>query len=219
VYPETADFDILLQATELSLSRGSKLQPGDQIGIQAKLRANLDVLAQALPKSSRNRGPTHYAVLVPRMSASFREVAQRLGITVLWPTGTRSLQEQLRGSFRDSGVTHSAPCWVPDVEISTPEGVASPRSITPWKVSAVKLILLGQLQGYLLGTDFVKHGVHMQLWLRSKWVVAKGWAKHENRRVKYYELTDAGGSPHLRYPEVYKALVEGGVLDALGRGQ
>jgi len=78
IYPETSGWDLLL------------VKGGTQIGVQAKLRPNLKVLAQAAQPLQWGRcGPDFLSVLVPDCEGEFRAVAQAAGIMVLWKSRDR----------------------------------------------------------------------------------------------------------------------------------
>lgn len=88
VYPETADFDVLLVSTpeipifKIAATRGPhhrmaretverfELEPGFMIGVEAKRHANVKVLAQAISYGYQSRqrvGPDFRQVLIPRL--------------------------------------------------------------------------------------------------------------------------------------------------------
>ena len=83
-YPEWADFDILLVHND-----------GTQIGVQAKLKFNLQVLSQIAADSAwwpTKVGPDYLAILVPECTSTHLCVA--LGVTVFrhehWGAGAFS---------------------------------------------------------------------------------------------------------------------------------
>lgn len=227
VYAETGGHDLLLIAG--ADCKGFK--EGDQIGIQAKLRENIQVLAQALPaKGIYSQGPHYYAVLVPHASAEFKQVAHAAQISViagdsLAPRrfGGRSNYEGGLGEYTmtsDFGRVrwfrqdHMAkPCWVPDCEVDgLKAGVAGPVQITKWKMQAIKLCMVGVERGYLTSRDFKDHGIEMSRWLAKGWIEGYDFIVHEGKRMKRYILRDDAKPPHLLYGVVTDALGKAGLV-------
>ncbi|PVE25408.1 hypothetical protein DC522_05800 [Microvirga sp. KLBC 81] len=147
-YPETAGFDILLVRND-----------GVQIGVEAKLALNAKVLAQILPGhinySYASTGPDYRAVLVPAgKDGALRSVCAALGITVITcrheQPGDRWYRiygpELPNTRYVDSSDWHEwAPmkrCDVPDYVPDVSAGVASPVSLSAWKVKAIKLAII-----------------------------------------------------------------------------
>jgi len=141
-YPETAGFDILFVAND-----------GRQIGVEAKLRLNGKVLAQALPSyitySFGMIGPDYRAVLVPS-SGDLQPVCSALGLTVLTLRDDRYGIDGYTPSFpvadRDDSAWHDwcpqQRCTVPEVNSDTVAGVPSPIQLTEWKIKAIKLAII-----------------------------------------------------------------------------
>lgn len=220
-YPETADFDVLLVATPMVQGH---FEEGDQIGVQAKLVPNLEVLYQALPRHPKMPGPKYYAVLVPRATESFSALARRLHIKVFEATqkhwsvvqGRRGPVEWRQGpvgAFLDPPSSwraheHKKACWVPPCEVDIPAGVAGPQQLTPWKFKAVKLGLHGAAKGYLTTHDFKVFDVSMTRWIKMRWLRPGAWVVEDGRRRKAYHLVDERLPPHLKFPEVAAALRE-----------
>lgn len=209
-YPETNDQDVLLVAGPDV--RGFKA--GDQIGVQAKLRPNVQVLSQAMPRVGRSRQPHYYAVLVPEASGDFCFVAQHLKITVL--TGSAIKDSYIVEPFRrarwwrfETGAT----CWVPECEVEgMPAGTPAPKQLTEWKLKAVKLCMRGVSQGYLTSADFRELEVSMPRWVKLRWIVPYDTQVINKRKVVRYVLNDEQRPPHLRYIEVTEALAKVGAV-------
>lgn len=136
-YPETGGWDLIL------------FRPGDelQVGVQAKLRPNLEVLAQTIRYGHRSRGPHVHAVLVPSCSRAFHEVAKKLDILVLLAPlltgehisarGRWTLEDAVERAPRHSHLP--GPCWLPPfVPETLAAGVPGPRQVTEWKVSSAQ---------------------------------------------------------------------------------
>jgi hypothetical protein len=212
VYPETCDWDLLLVLTEpqplTSKQRRvfgrrvdvQRLEPGTQIGIEAKLRANCTVLRQALPcrytwkDIEEQQGPDFRAVLLPKAGADFGAVADALNIVVLSMEPKNSWQK-CPASELEAVLWHRT-AWphadreeLPDIVPDVPAGVPSPVKLTRWKLGAIKLSMRLRHKGYLVRADFKEFGVDPGRWYNDwlqpggkvpkgrglRWVAAPGW--------------------------------------------
>lgn len=214
VFPETSGFDLLLVKDI-------------QIGVQAKLKDNIKVLAQAL-EGRHTYGNTKWtfeepnlrAVLVPNASNEFMRVAGELGIFVIigstlsWDfsknTGAESYWAKSISPYttlnkynRKYLIIPKSICWVPEVEIIVPAGVKSPKEITPWKIKAVRLCLELEKKGFLTSKDFKDMKVHIALWRSKRWLLDSGFK--DGKLVKYVKNPSAT-LPDELYPEITSAL-------------
>lgn len=150
-YPETCGWDILL----------SHDATGVQIGVEAKLSLNREVVEQAI-RSARHwdfGGPDFRAVLIPYGREAWKEICDALGVTVI-----RFRREpNYRGDIR----VHSYPSlpdpenwkpsawgddwypWFPSRRETLPEyvpdvpaGVPAPTTLSKWKIQALKLLVI-----------------------------------------------------------------------------
>lgn len=166
-YPEQGGWDLLLV-----------LPSGLQVGVQAKLRPNVDVLAQALLGEGQV-GPEVHAVLVPSCSGAFREVARALGVLVLEasdldasrlaPWGRAAhLPELVAGAQLHQ---HRKRHWLPPFVPQLPAGVPGPRRVTPWQVGAAKLCALLRERGEqgVLVSEARELGLATSTWQR-RWL-------------------------------------------------
>lgn len=212
VYPETSGFDLLLVATTQAV--GGSIELGDQVGVEAKMRDNIKVLYQASPAERRyhDSSPHFFATLTPRCSPEFRAIARTLGVVTFTCThntyrGTTKkvpeLRTQLQAYYRFVGAD---PCWTPGVHIEMDAGTSSPRSITPWKIGAVKLCLRALRFGTVTANDFRELGISSTVFRQKGWIIPAGKA---GRMLKYCLDPDAL-PPHLLYPEVTAALKKSG---------
>jgi len=164
VYPETAGWDLLLAHNE----------HGIQIGIEAKLSLNAKVLEQALPphRWAAEIGPDYRAVLVPGDSCQHHmaSLAAHLGVTVITIDALHDEYERRRG--RLWRCTAELPTeireysdrnwfsWLPTTRETLPEyvpdvcgGDSAPVALTPWKVKAIKLLILLERRGAVTRRD------------------------------------------------------------------
>lgn len=181
---------------------------GLQVGIQAKLRASLDVLAQAL-RDERYAGPDMHAVLVPDASVTFLSVAEACRVVVF----RGALIDERFGFERilSSALLwkHPKPTWVPEVQVITPAGVPGPKSVTPWKMSAVKLCLLARKRGFVTRADLRELKLHEAWWFDRKFGPILVHRSENGLAIRgEYVLNDPQNpkSPDLRWPEIVEAL-------------
>ena len=202
-YPETSRWDILL------------VKNGIQIGVQAKLKDNIEVLAQAIYEED-GFSPDIRAVLVPHASKYFKKVADGLRVFVI--EGARldwnfNITRSAEGNWVKEIITDlnrynkkylresKNKCWVPEVEINTPAGIKSPKLITPWKIKAVKLCLKLNEVGFLTSKDFAEEKISITLW-KKKWLIVNGKIGKSNKYIKKVGAI----LPDETYPEIVEAI-------------
>lgn len=205
VYSETNGYDLLLVKDDI------------QIGIQAKMMANIEVLYQAITSVA----VSVKAILVPRSSREFNVIARKLNVLVI--EGTKQEYDlnaydgrnpyEVRSYWAKKITTDlktiwpgyiikAKKVWLPEVNIDIPAGVKSPKVITEWKIKAVKLCILLDEKGYLTSADFKAAKVHMGLWT-EKWL-----NRLEEKDGKLYKYVRRVGVelPDQKNPEVVEAL-------------
>lgn len=180
-YPETGGFDILLV-------RGAD---GMQIGVEAKLKLNAKVIAQAAESGTYYRvdgmNPDCRAVLVPYgVGSELATVCNLIGITVIrMRHGSEARYYRSRfypelpgknDDWQDDWFERypsrriSLPDWVPDVVA----GASAPVALTTWKIGAIKLAITLQRRGYLTRHDFAHFKISMSRWTQQGWLVKDG---------------------------------------------
>ena len=203
-YAETAGWDILLV-------RGAD---GFQVGVEAKLKMNLEVINQALEDhghwSVTAPGPDCRAVLVPDTEHGFEKIAAYIGITIIrvsqdhgqsrWSTAYAPDLPKMKdtGWYDDwhqwcPAKRHKLPEYIPDVAA----GVPSPIQLTPWKISAIKIAVTLEQRGYVTRDDFKEHKID-----HRRWLAPNSWLRVENGRYI------AGRMPDFKsqHPDVYKQI-------------
>lgn len=171
-YHETAGWDVLLVNAS-----------GVQIGIEAKLGLNAKVLEQALTASTYacSAGPDYRAVLVPADSCQnhMAGLARHCGITAItveqrsegWPEKlvwrcspdelpTEKEWEQPNWVNWLPAKRCALPAYVPDVC----GGDSSPVSLTPWKIKAIKLMILLDRNGAVHRSDMKALDISPSRW-------------------------------------------------------
>lgn len=192
VYPEVEGWDLLL------VWNGTRKDPnfwprrtdftptpvGYQIAVEAKLRGNCDVIVEALDRA-RYRRPDEVAVLVPEAGKAFSSLCSRLGLRVFTLDHCVSRRKlygaDTRVEIDPCGATaaeleHSAPrrLPLPAVALQGSGGCAAPRTMSKWRVGALRLCTLLAERGHLTSADFKAHGVTQQRWLDARWIRRDG---------------------------------------------
>ena len=182
-YAETGGFDILLV-------RGAD---GFQIGVEAKLRLNAEVLTQVLEADGweyRDHGPDCRAVLVPDgYGGGFNTIASHLAITVIRmnptnrgyvyrfdprlpePSGGDSfLIEYHNKSWHELCplLRLDLPEYIPDVAA----GSSAPVQLTPWKIAALKIAVILETRGFVTRADFKALNIDPRRWIDGHWLIA-----------------------------------------------
>jgi len=180
-YPETSGWDLLLVKGEV------------QIGIEAKLRANLHLVAQAVERAGlrgwapRTFGPQFIGLLVPEHDGDLETVAEGYGFRVIAPR-VRSGWESRRGDVvvgEPERIVWPAlevllehwppqhfeqPAWLPPVVPTVPAGVSSPIRLTEWKVRALRLLALLEVRGWVTIADLRHFDMAPSRWYHH-WLV------------------------------------------------
>lgn len=182
-YPETWGWDILL----------SRDEDGFQIGVEAKLRLNPKVLEQSLENpwylTASSSGPDCRAVLVGHVNAGLQRIAAYIGIVVVHFHGTE-LKNGIRKAYAFSPTLPFTEYddgswweWCPAERLALPDyvpdtcaGNPAPVSLTPWKVKAIKLLILLDRRGYVTRADFRHFQLATTLWTNR----TNGWLSPSN---------------------------------------
>lgn len=167
VYPETCGYDMVVE-----------LPDGTQVGVEAKLRANLEVLAQITERKTRpwRMKPDAHAVLVGREARFFTSVALGLGVLVLYG------HDKSIGSIglRIARWVEAAPRQQPQQRLPLPAeepqlraGTPSPLQHTHWKALASRFSLTLRSRDTVTRADIVEAGLSPTIWLR-RWLEPAG---------------------------------------------
>jgi hypothetical protein len=185
-YPETAGFDILCVN-----------QGGFQLGIQAKLKLNWKVIEQIIPNDTWPRAaPHHLGVLVPDGNPLIANILRRCaGIevfhfepwskTFFWPC-----------FFEDQNPKKlcAIPDYIPDVEA----GASAPRTLSPWKIQALRIIADCETAGFVTRANFRTRRIDMRRWTQSGWLKPVGNGKWVLGDVDFHTL----------HPTVYAKILD-----------
>lgn len=222
-YPETSGWDILMVRDDV------------QIGVQAKLRANIKVIAQCLPpmywwgrkllpnirRKVVKRGPHYRTILVPEKTAKstlkdMTCIGEALGLWVFTDNhfGWHLLET---GSLMnpDYNWEPEEPEWVPDIILKdVVPGASSPLQCTKWKQRALKLLARALVRGEVTSADAKELDISMDFFVNrynsDQWLVRKG----RQGRFYTYELWPAANlppsskRPDIEHPEAFEYFVE-----------
>lgn len=210
-YAETEGWDILVAHDD-----------GTQIGVQAKMRLSLEVLAQCVEDgqwAGGGVGPDFRVVLVPKSNAG-EKLAHAIGITVIcrdthWSTRhdkaftpDLNLNVWQHWHYRNPQKRHDLPRFVPDV----PAGVPSPSPLTKWKIAALQICAVLELRGYVTRRDFSLAGIDHRRWVEA-------WLDTVDGKPGAWKLR--AGAPDFRvnhptvYPQVLAEVREKGLANEL----
>ena len=236
VVPEACGHDLILVAGAELKPPGryqhfpDAVEPGDVIAVEGKLRGSVEVLRQALPPHRRTwtnaadvAAADFYAVVIPDYDSDFLDVATGIDVSVwtMCPASgseehwTRRPAELKRFEVRHgSRVVGHPRLDVPTLDVEMPAGVPAPRKLTPWKIAAVRLCLLGA-QRDLTAADFVGTPVSVRSLEDRRWITrVSGRGKSA-----VFRLADHPGRPDRVYPEIVAAIaVEDPVTTPLPKG-
>lgn len=203
VYPEVSGWDLVLVADKpIALKRhGTEIQPGEQVGIHAKLRPSCEVLMQALPWNEDTAGPRHPFVAVPQAGQGFKFIAHRLGLGVIetdalgklkgWHSTERERVLKI-SEWPRARPPHVSQLKLPPVASrAISAGAPSPRVLSEWRVKALRFLAFARGQATFTCSDVVRFGLGKS-WV-DNWGEPDDWTTETRRgktvRVRTYKLT------------------------------
>lgn len=150
---------------------------GFQLGIQAKLRLNAEVIGQALPSDfsweCKDPGPDYRAVLVPDAKAPLWTMAEHLGLIVF-------RADSYRGGFSPR-LVEARRTWVdwnpakrldlPPVPTDAIAGSPCPVTLTHWKLGALAVLAELEVKGTIRTRRMKELGVNPGRWLANFWLM------------------------------------------------
>jgi hypothetical protein len=185
-YPETEGWDIVLV----------RKIDGLQIGIQAKLRMNEEVIEQTLRTTfcHYSTGPDCRAVLVPFESQRFSTFLSYAGVVVITVVDRNDnygnkwgVHPQLpHGAHRHWDEKHWPEwfpvkrLWLPDYLPDVDAGASSPRQLSAWKIKSLKILAILEKRG------FVQRGHFKALQLSpTQWCSPGGWLDRDIQQKRF----------------------------------
>lgn len=178
-YAEWAGWDILVAFPE-----------GWQLGIQAKLRLNAEVLLQAAPEfrwGAQVVGPDFRGVLVPETNP-LSGLAARLGLVVFCPRSGYPRDRDdffpdvnpkydLRPGFSEADWLDWNPTQrhgLPPTETDAVAGSPCPVSLTPWKLGALAVLAELEVRGTITTKRMRELGINASRWTTGRWLEPVG---------------------------------------------
>lgn len=203
-YAETAGWDILLVAAD-----------GTQIGVQAKLRINLKVIAQSIPdrwSHWHDSGPDFRAVLVPGRDDTAEQICAALGLGLFapdrggrWPpTSAPEFRPGIGIDQWSEGWHYWSPrrrCELPEFVPDVVAGASAPVRLTKWKIQALRIIAALEIRGHVTRADFKAHRVDPR-----RWTGPQGWLRPGVNPGEF--VRGPGLDFDAQHPEVYAKVLE-----------
>lgn len=193
-YAETAGFDILLVRDA----------DGVQIGVEAKLKLNAEVVAQALEDGgyfyAERSNPDYRAVLVPMGGGSgFHRISAYIGFTIIRVEAARDyapvpghswrlkpkFYPDLPGTSRHHDDRDWHPwattkrCKLPEYVPDVAAGASAPLQLTDWKIAALRIEATLEIRGFVTRHDFAAHRIDHRRWLARE----GGWLVNRDGRL------------------------------------
>lgn len=162
IYPETAGWDLLMAHRD-----------GHQLGIEAKLSLNAKVIDQAIVNTTRyhcDTGPDYRAVLVPegKVQHHLGTICTLLGVGIIAARDSGywslSLPDERWGWKEWPNWCPAQRCVLPDYVPDVEGGHACPVQLTPWKIKAIKLMILLQRRGFVTRADMKRLEISPTRW-------------------------------------------------------
>lgn len=148
---------------------------GHQIGIQAKLRLNAEVVGQAAPSewdldSDTVPGPDYRAVLVPNANG-LSAIAQRLGLVVFHSTYDDRFTPDLRPWVGWLDWNPHRRVELPPCATDSIAGSSAPITLTHWKLAALDVLAEIEIKGTITTKRMKALGINPSRWLSCRWLV------------------------------------------------
>lgn len=229
VYPEVHGWDLVFVSAERrTLDRFNIIEPGQQVGIHAKMRASFEVVEQALPPPPDGIGwhyPTFPMVAVPSAGGAFARICAHLGIGVIvgelprrkWQTwgGKREARAQRRQEdprvSRWPKAQGYEPLLLPPIASRTiVAGSPSPRVLSDWRVRALRFLAFARGVESWSTADLDRFGVGRSWADRwGEYIDTRSEVRRGRKvRVHFYRLTDrADRLPDAGYKDVAAELL------------
>jgi hypothetical protein len=162
---------------------------GVQLGIQAKLRLNAEVIMQAVPSDWHSQhGPEFRAVLVPEERGAFIGLARHCGLVVFAGRTDWSRHYEQFGPDLTPHNPYGLPWvdWCPETRCTVPEfatdsvaGSPSPITLTQWKTGALRVLAELEVAGKITRQTMRAFRVDQRRWIQM------GWLKSTETRGTY----------------------------------
>lgn len=178
-HPEVDGWDLLLVVPAALVARWWLIDIATEdlrVGVEAKLRPGLPLLAQVLGRLRWGRRPDAAVLLVPDRSRHLVEVAAALELAVWTPSGHHNPPSLLPTDGRQR--TEPPSFEVPHLRPGQP----SPRVLTPWREKAIRLSLRLRDRGFVTSADFRELGISPRWWTGPGGVLVRDGEDEKRRR-------------------------------------
>jgi len=212
-FPEVSGWDLVLVWTgrvkvPALYCRDREPEAGYQLAVEAKLRPGVDAIVSAIDRRGTRRGPDEVALLVPHAGRSFVRLCRHLDLRVL------TLADCGRGELRFIAPRSipgdpAARLRLPPIALQGSGGAPSPRTLSAWRVGALRICRVLRERGWITRDDFRAHGVDRTRWVNARWIRADGTIGRLARYVPGPRFESDG--PDVGYEAERDALAE---LDA-----
>lgn len=191
-YAETCGFDILLV----------RQADGVQFGVQAKLKLNAKVLDQLLPDCYQEAGPDHRVILVPD-NCGIERICEALGFIVQVPYGRHHAFNELCSRWGSAPYDWNPirRCALPDYVPDVAAGASSPTQLTPWKVSALRVMAHLEKFGAITRKGISNIGCDPTRWCQH-------WLEPHKDRNGIYVLGAKTPRFDQQHPRVYAEILK-----------
>lgn len=162
VWPEVAEWDLLLVVPGHFRSFLSGKDGTVQIGVEAKLRGSLEAVNQAYRRMVTSpQRPTVAAVLVPQVTDALRTICSGLSMAAWAPSTWRASDAVASPIFSGEHEPLELPRFdVPHLRAGAP----SPRPLTAWREAAIRLCIRLRDRGCVTTLDFRELGLSKRWW-------------------------------------------------------
>jgi hypothetical protein len=147
IYPECYGYDMLMFSNDLDI----------QIGVQAKLRNNLQVIYQILNNTElfggnlKKIGPHYRAVLTPiKYDHRYNILCQHINVIKLSVESVTTIMNYHMFLNKYSPLGFSEHHTRPPMRLNDSPGKSSPKSLSQWRINALKIMNKYYEQGYIL---------------------------------------------------------------------
>ena len=204
-YAETSTWDVVLVRDSI------------QIGVQAKVHANIHLLGQALPAGLKQRqqqrppseyranGPQYRTILVPQPTRELLAIGDLLKLWVFGATGLgfellRAPEQYLQYQWHPERSV-----WTPDVVPEVPAGAPAPVRLTRWTQQALRLLAIARVQGFVTSADATKLGISLKTFTdrhpATRWLQKCG---QSGRRFNWELVGQDRSRPDIQHPAEFE---------------
>lgn len=204
IYPECYGYDMLL------FSKIDEVQ----IGVQAKLKNNLQVIYQILDNTEnmnlklKRIGPHYRAILSPEIDGRYRMLCRRLGIAHFNPYDAIMIDIpdfgwRIKPFYESPLQPHIQRHTRPELKLNDSPGKSSPKNLSTWRVAAIKAMVIYYKQSYITSSQLRELGINPSSF--DQWFYL---SKEKIGRCRKMVLKEDGYTPIIGYEKEFTQLKE-----------